>query len=243
MPDEISKYTGSPRIVGFKPVGLAARQAAALTEQAAKREAAGLMPLPKLITPAEAIDRIGIVFDDSGSMSTRIENAKAGVEEFLRSCKPGQTAVAVFPMNAPPLSLSTNLPALALLIKNIQVGGCTPLLQTLGKFNLEGAIGLNIAIVFSDGSPDYGRESSDYGRLVKKHLEAKVPVDTVFIGDGDSEDAIAFMKALAEDTGGIFLHFDSAKSNFRTEFKYLSPGLRYMLADKSFVEKLEKGEI
>ncbi len=244
MPDEITKYTGPPKIGGFKLVGLAAKQAEAAAQLARKREAAGLMPVPKLITPAEAIDRIGIVFDDSGSMGgDKIKNAREGVIEFLRSCKPNQTAVEIRPMNAPALALCTDLPALALLVQNINVSGCTPLLTTLNKFQLTGATGITRAIVFSDGSPDRGLEDSSYRTIVAKHKEAKIPVDTVFIGADWAVTAITFMKTLAEDTGGIFLHFDPAKSNFRTAFRYLSPGSRYMLADKSFVEKLEKGQV
>ena len=94
---------------------------------------------------------------------------------------------------------------------------------------------LTRAIVFSDGSPD----SSYTDNVVATCRENKIPVDTVFIGNANDTIALNFMKKLAEDTGGIFMHFDPAKSNFRTAFKYLSPGFRAMLADKSFADKLQ----
>jgi hypothetical protein len=73
-------------------------------------------------------------------------------------------------------------------------------------------------------------------------LERKVPVDTVYIGSKDDEKPVSVMKEIAERTGGVFLIFEPGKANFRTAFKYLSPGYRAMLADKSFVAKVESGE-
>jgi Mg-chelatase subunit ChlD len=212
----------------FKPAvsGLAARKAAA-----AQANKLANIVAPK--TAEEMEQRIGIVFDDSGSMRGALRTAKDGCEEFLRSCTKDQTAVCVYPLGQPPLQLSCNLPAIALLVEGIGIGDTTPLVQTLNKM-LE-SHNLTRAIAFSDGKPDSYREV-----LYESILSKKIPVDTVYLQTGGySNDAANFMRKLAEDTGGVFLEFKAGQSNFATAFKYLSPGLRYMLADKSFVANLE----
>jgi hypothetical protein len=206
--------------------GLAAKRAA--LAQSEPLTAAPTKP------PAEMEHRIGIVFDDSGSMCGEpIKNAHAGVEEFLRSCKPQETAVAIYPMNAAPLRLSVDLPALAMLARGVRDSGGTPLVRTLEQMLQHEK--LTRAIVFSDGSPD----NRIIDNVVTACKEKEIPVDTVFIGGEHENSAIGFMKALAEQTGGIFLHFAPGKANFRTAFRYLTPGNRYMLADKSFADKLQ----
>lgn len=201
----------------------------ALTGLAAKRVAASEKSGIVEINPTELEHRIGIVFDDSGSMyGTKIRDARAGVEEFLRSCEKDKTAVCIYPMNAAPIRLNNNLPALAILASKIEATGGTPLLLSLYKMLSDN--NLTRAIVFSDGQPN------DFD--IKLDKLKGIPVDTVYIGHTD-EYAERFMKELAEKTGGIYLKFDPSKSNFRTAFKYLSPGLRYMLTDKSFVSKLQ----
>lgn len=219
--------------------GLAARKA---KEQLASKENADARHEVRV---EDCKDRIGIIFDDSASMHGELAlNAVAGVEEFLRSCTPGQTAIAIVPMNSLGIDLVTNLPAVAIFTKglveekdtahhragHIKQSGGTPLLQTLKKLR-ENNPTLTRAIVFSDGEPDDHRFEK-YG----VHKEWGLIVDTVFIGMSSS----CFLQDLAELTGGIFLKFDPAKSNFATAFKYLSPGLRYMLTDGSGLkEKLE----
>lgn len=210
-----------PFVVKQHKVGLAAK----------KQEARALDPTaPVSINPAEMPDRIGIVFDDSGSMAgSAISDAHAGIEEFLRSCKPQTTAIAVYPMNAPAYRLNNNLPNTAMLVKTIRATGGTPALDTLKRMiNCEN---LTRAIMFSDG----GYSDYIFEGVVAICKEKSIPVDTVFIGPDDS----AQMQRLSEATGGIYLHFDGTKSNFRTAFKYLSPGFRAMLMDKSFADKIQ----
>lgn len=215
-----------------KLVGLAAKKAA-LEEQ----NKLAARDNPNVIVnrdPLSCEHRIGIVFDDSGSMSQQMNNVHAGVEEFLRSCKPNITSVAIYPMNASKYELTTDLPALAMLVKNIKATDSTPLCETAIKLS---TVNITRMIVFSDGVPDYD-DRLEYYRVVNIALEKKIPVDTVYLGRGNDA-GYEFMKKLASDTGGIFLHFDPSRSNFRTAFKYLSPGYRAMLMDKSFVAKLE----
>lgn len=213
---------------GFKPTGLAAIKQAAKNELMAQGKA--------IVKNADEMEhRIGIVFDDSGSMSrAQIEDAHGGIEEFLRSCTKDQTAVTIQPLNAAPLLLSSDLPALALLVKSIRATGGTPLVKRLNEMLSRNS--LTRAIIFSDGSPNTYQEE-EYEKILGFHI----PIDTVYISDSQykAQRAIEFMKKLAQNTDGYYLEFERGKSNFRTAFKYLSPGLRYLLADRSFVNKLE----
>jgi len=232
MSDELSIRPGGFKVGGAikigdstqKLTGLAARKAAALAQ-------AGIQEVAAPKTAAQMEHRIGIIFDDSGSMQhAQREDAKAGCEEFLRSCEKDNTAVAVYPLASEPIQLCSNLPAVAIMIRGISEAGRTPIVSKTKKMLLKN--NLTRAIIFSDGAPD----NSNYSEL----LAFKVPIDTVYIPNSYiSEDAVKFMKSLAQETGGIYLQFERGKSNFRTAFKYLSPGLRHMLADKSFVDKLE----
>lgn len=218
--NSIMKHTARPGAL----TGLAARKAAL--------EATGAVDVSVREKSAnEMKHRIGIVFDNSGSMyGKQLEDAKAGIEEFLRSCTKDQTAVAVAPLHGEALLLSKHLPAVAVMCKAIEAAGGTPLVQTAKK--MLNTNRLTRAIIFSDGAPN------DYDF---KPLLVDIPIDTVYIPEAGyiSESAEKFLRDIAEATGGIYLRFESGKSNFRTAFKYLSPGLRYMLADKSFVQKLE----
>lgn len=232
MSDEITKYnpsSGPPKFTPRGPLtGLAAKKAAA--EAAAKAlEKSGEQEI-KVRSIADMEHRIGIVFDDSGSMmGTKLENAKLGTEEFLRSCSKDNTAVCVYPMNVAGIGLSINLPAVALYVQGIKHRGGTPLLQTLIKMRNANS-SLTRAIVFSDGELD-DRRFSNYGI----NRDFGLIVDTVFIGSHSS----GFLEELAELTGGIFLKFDPSKSNFATAFKYLAPSMRHLLADRSFIDKIE----
>src|ERR1700743_839241 len=262
MSDEIvkiDKEEKKPFRPGAKPlVGLAARKAALANNPEAKE--IGEAHIPEL-PPGKMPDRIGVVFDDSGSMAgNAITDAHSGVEEFLRSFKPTTTAVAVYPMNDAALKLCTTLPALAQLVRNIRATGGTPAVETLRKMlNSED---LTRAIMFSDGSfsmhaweTKVSNDVEDFfassrqpnrslsGASVRAACNAgDISVDTVYIGQ-HNESAIANLKKIAEDTGGIFLLFFPGKVSFANAFKYLSPGNRLQLMDKSFKEKVENGEI
>ena len=201
---------------------------------ARKAQLAAELGFPEELKPTQMEHRIGIVFDDSGSMgAAQIADAHEGCEEFLRSCEPNKTAVAIYPMNAEPMLLCTNLPAIAIMVKSIRATGGTPLVQKLGEMMKKNS--LTRAIVFSDGCPQ-GYSELEYDSI----KSTKIPVDTAYISSGYIEARAAeFMEKLARDTGGIYLCFERGKSNFRTAFKYLSPGLRYMLADKSFKDQIQ----
>ena len=256
MSNEIVKQDEKKPIrPGATPVGLAAKKKLAQQQLAQEKlETVGYAELP----PNKMPDRIGIVFDDSGSMGGQsIVDAHDGVEKFLRSSKPQTTAVAVYPMNAKPLNLCTTLPVLAQLVRNIQATGGTPAVETLRTMlNTED---LTRAIMFSDGSfsmyswngiqneNDFWADSRQKLPASSTTLELcrikKISVDTVFIGHNANCEAARNLKRIAEDTDGIFLHFVPGKASFAKAFKYLSSGLRLQLMDKSFKEKVENGEI
>lgn len=230
-----------------KQTGLAAKLAQAKANSAsmstvvegAELKAPEAKPITYLaVTDPTIKDKLGIVFDDSGSMGViPIKEAKDGVIDFLRNCIPNQTAVALYPMNSRAYKLSTDLPSIANAVLDIKATDCTPLVATAQKMlNMNPA--LTRGIVFSDGSPDV----SDTTALVSNCTERKLSLDTVFIGSEANERAIAFMRKLAEDTGGTFIHLKPGVS-MRNTFKYLAPAYRGLLADKSFLNKVEKGEV
>lgn len=222
----------------IKQVGLAARKAAL----AEKQKETGIEPIELKVE--DATHRIGIIFDDSGSMmGSKITDAHGGTEEFLRCCDPRNTAVAVYPMNTDyhtAIVLSTKLYNIAQGIKTFEAVGSTPLFETTGK--MLKAENLTRGIIFSDGSPNWADESLK-DEVIEQAISKKVPLDTVFIGSEHDTRAVTLMKEIAERTGGVFIILDPSKSNFRTAFKYLSPGYRAMLADKSFVDKLQEGKV
>lgn len=214
----------------------------------------------KYVKPSETKDRTRVVFDDSGSMTSQIDNAKEGVIEYMRNCVPNTTAVSVHFLctnneeSSQLEKLNTDLPQTGLVLKHIHLNlGGTPLFTTMNK-----VVDMELTtrmVAFTDGSPtdDILSETNVMGWGHERHLKnadiiiakakAKgIPIDTVFFGSGSYADAIALLKYFAEQTGGYFLHFDPAKVNFRTAFKYLAPVNRKMLASASFRAELESGK-
>lgn len=235
----------------------------ASTALAAGKESA--QAIVRYIPPGECPDRIRVVFDDSGSMGGEIENAKKGVVEFLRNCIPNQTAVAVHFMNTKEWStdLRSNLLELAVDIQESHLSrGGTPFFNTL-KHALEATPTLTRLIAFTDGLPsdalaaDYGEElDTFYGSSagpwiasasiiikIAKATGSGIPIDTVYFGNGAeyNKREMELLKYLSVQTGGYFLHFDPAKVNFATAFKYLAPVNRLRLASGSFRASVESG--
>lgn len=253
----------------------AARAAAAA---AAEKNPATIM---KYIPPAECAERNRIVFDDSGSMDTYLEDAKKGVVEFLRNCIPNQTAVALHFMNSGLLELQSDLPQLSThILERRYRSGSTPFFSTLKKA-LEASPQATRIIAFTDGAPtdelepenaaeiqsSWGRTSySDWQQSANIIIQIAhalgdqsltngfvsstssahgpcIPIDTVYFGTASeyAQKNIELLKYLSTQTGGYFLHFDPAKVNFRTAFKYLAPVHRLMLASESFKADVESG--
>jgi hypothetical protein len=251
---------GAPRNYNdAKRAALEAAKAASATSTG-KKDA-----LIRYILPADCPDRIRIVFDDSGSMSGQVTNAKSGVVEFLRNCIPNQTSVAVHPMCTTTwdTSLRSDLPQLGRDVEECRfyLGG-TPFFNTLKKA-LEATPTLTRLVAFTDGSPtDYLRAEqeneldtywrnkdewhSSAGIIIKiaKNTGAGIPIDTVFFGVANewTKRERVLLKYLSDSTGGFFMVFDPTKVNFRTAFKYLAPVNRLQLTSGSFRAAIERGE-
>src|ERR1017187_8873699 len=224
--------------------------------EAAKAAAKGIQPgentaLMHWISPDKCADRIRVVFDDSGSMHSQIENAKKGVVEFLRNCIPNQTAVALHFMNTTHwnTTLRSDLPLLGSDVEEVNLdSGGTPFFNTLKKA-LEATPTLTRLIAFTDGSPtdmlsaeestemssswdtsSAWTSSADVIIKIASSTGAGIPIDTVYFGEGNEDRReIVLLKYLSSKTGGYFLHFDPAKVNFAQAFKYLAPINRLML--------------
>jgi hypothetical protein len=181
-------------------------------------------------------NRIGIVFDDSGSMyGEKIKTAHEGLDVFIKNCNSNETAIALYPMNAERKNLSTDYAEIGLFGMTIGATGSTPLYETLSSMLAEEDITRGVA--FSDGSPsrDFTKES-----CFAEYQLRKVPVDAIFIGEiGDGD---AAMKELAVRTGGIFLHLTDP-SLLSKALKYLTPAYRAMLMNPEIKAKVERGEL
>lgn len=255
---------------GDKDAHFAALKAAAQAAKVKPPDVNEALKRPKdLPKPEDCAERMRIIFDDSGSMmGDKIVNAKAGVVEYLRSSTLGSTAVAIHLLNGKSYERwdydlddsSSKLPAIiadatissdlilvasAVADDSLRATGGTPLEKVILEA-LRDTPRATRLIAFSDGQPD---SKSSTEQIIKLAKEYGIPIDTVYLDDenesiwgrSSSATAISYMQNLAEATGGIFLHFKKGTS-FRDGFKYLSAGKRLMLMDKSFKEKVERGE-
>jgi len=266
MAFQVGNFKSSSSVDAKKAAIEAAKAASSGAKALGSGESASA--IMKYIPAAECADRIRIVFDDSGSMSGEIENAKKGVVEFLRNCIPNQTAVAVHFMctTAWNTVLRSDLPALGADVEeaNLVLGG-TPMFNTMLKAMKESPL-LTRMVVFTDGSPtdkldsesdtviqDYWGSGADTWRrsadviidLAKRFGGEKcIPIDTIFFGPATdyTQKQRDLLKYLSDQTGGFFMVFDPAKVNFKTAFKYLAPVNRLQLTSGNFRAALERGE-
>jgi hypothetical protein len=222
--------------------------------------------------PEMASERIGIVFDDSGSMAGgKIQDAIEGVTEFMRDCVPNETAVSVFPISLsdnhyrngnPRLPYSCNLPSHASDITKYTDQGGTPLFKSIRALLAE-EMKPSRLIVFSDGQPDEGESGLDsqperkglYSEeiipatpgIINDIKAAGIVCDTCYIANSgfnkEFDTGYKIMKRLAEETGGIFMVFERGKCSFKHGFKFLTKSNRLLLADASFKTALEEGRV
>jgi len=202
--------------------------------------------------PTKMDNRIGIIFDDSGSMgsesyispqaltkdpslaskarNTKLEDAKEGVKEFFKACDLRTTSCALYGFSEHRrYPLSTDIITLSAVSDSFDSDQGTPLYSTSKKMINKEPV--NRMIIFSDGEPtDYGHE-----QLIEEAVAHKIPIDTVFIGNSAHGEAV--MKDIAEKTGGMFLKFADS-TNFRKAFKYLAPAFRGYLADPNFKKQI-----
>jgi len=219
MTEQNGLVKSNPRFQ-IKKTGIAARLHAA--EQA--------KPEPKAMP-----NRIGIVMDDSGSMSGEpISQAHKAIETFVNNSNSFDTSLALYPLNEREHPLNNDLCAIAIAAKGIPATGGTPLYSKLVQLINNEPI--TRAIAFSDGMPNGEPESKT--ECFRLYCERHIPIDTVYIGSGENRE----LQELAERTGGIYMHFTNLQA-FAKSFKYLTPGYRAMLTDGSFREKVQRGEV
>jgi|SRR5580765_390382 len=212
---------------------------------AAKREAAQKKIAE--LNPLDMANKLAIVFDDSGSMNgQKIRDAHDGVRGFTNQCIPTETSLAVYPLNDDYKPLTCNYDLLNLAVSSIRATGGTPLYAKTQQA-LKHSDGYDRLVLFSDGDPTdknvgYGDEytKDNHEETIKLANSVETPLDTVYIGI-EGTTGYDVMKDLADKTGGIFIHFKDA-SSLASGLKYLSPGLRGLLANPEIKAKIERGE-
>src|SRR5271155_651408 len=84
------------------------------------------------LDPNDRKNRIGLVCDDSGSMSGEaITNAHLAVTNFTANCKPQETSICIYPLNAASKPLTCNYDILNMYWNSISATGGTPLYTIL----------------------------------------------------------------------------------------------------------------
>lgn len=232
------------------------------------------------VEPSQALERVEIVFDNSGSMKGQaIKDAKEGVTEFMKACTPNETAIRITPLNSANyenansnvIKFTCNLPTIAAKLAEFDAGGGTPLYQKIKSAltnEHRGDLTPSRIIAFSDGQAGDGyarrdkyrplfeetlpntaaitQDSESHLKVVEESKARGIVIDTCYIWDGRGEKespTYKTMKAIADDTGGVFILFEKGKCDFRRGFKYLTKGNRLLLMDSNFKTKLEAGQI
>jgi Mg-chelatase subunit ChlD len=201
------------------------------------------------LDPTKCKNRIGLICDDSGSMGTdKMTDAHSAVSGFLTNCKPQETSICIYPLNAQPKPLSCNYDIIRMYWNGINATGGTPLYSKLKEMIEKDSL-VNRAVVFSDGSPtdwrvfNYGEDGNpDKSALdiIKLYTDKEAPIDTIFIGQ-EYDSGFKEMKKLAELGKGIFIHFKDS-SSLSSGLKYLAPAYRALLANPEIKAKIERGE-
>jgi Mg-chelatase subunit ChlD len=179
-------------------------------------------------------NRLGLVMDDSGSMSGVMDKCHLAIDTFIKNCNCNDTALALYPLNAEAKNLTNNYAQIGLYSSTIRATGGTPLFAKLKQ--MIQTENLTRAVAFSDGDPT---DSHFETEAIALYIEKKIPIDTIFIGSM-GERGYLTMQRIAEKTGGIFLHFTDA-SVLAKSLKYLTPAFRYMLENADLKAKAEKG--
>ena len=244
MPDD-KLSTGLPDIMkpSFGKRGIAGQRA---------KVEAQLKDLDPLTVP----NRLGIIFDNSGSMGSiapsgnrAVDDAKTGVRNFLASCKSLETSVCIYPFQKEGTVLTCDYSVLNIYVAGLDANAGTPLYTTMIKLLNDQKI--TRGVIFSDGEPtDDSRYSWEHDKpestkskkeqAIEAAKSKEMPFDTIFIGDKEAS-GYKEMKWIAEQTGGIFINFEDSYS-LSKNLKYLSPGLRFLLANEELKKKVERGE-
>jgi Mg-chelatase subunit ChlD len=200
------------------------------------------------IDPQTMPNRLCLMLDTSGSMSTeekdsksRLDLLKEAVQNFVSRCDLQNTAIAVktFP-GSEATKLSSQTGFLIAYTLGLTHGGGTPLRQCVETALEE--VPMTRGVIVSDGGATDWRNSADRDdefvldlkpegdTLLAKYKDLNIPLDCVHISSGsDGED---LLKRIAKATGGIFMKFTDV-SAFSKAFGYLTPSYRAMLTSGS----------
>ncbi len=206
---------------------------------------------PKTITNFDSASNlplsVGLLFDHSGSMKTRMEAAKKAASEFLeRVIKPADRAfVAGFSFDAtkdaPFVSAKGSL---AEQLSNVpEAGGGTSLYDAIitALYRFRGVAGRKALVILTDGEDTTSRVS--YDEMLTYARAARVPL--YFVGVGMSVTEIggtSRMKSLAAETGGVAYFVNNVKKLGET-YAQLESELRsqYLLAYETESSKTDRG--
>ena len=215
---------------------------------AANREQANSV-IEKL-DPNTVPNRIGLVFDDSGSMAgQQIEDAKIGVKNFTQASNYQDTSIALYPLNKDKKPLTVDYDILNLFVLGLTAGNGTPLYTKL--VDMIDNEKITRAVVFSDGSPtdskllgsaeSWDSKPKDFAvSCITKYTDKEVPIDTIFIGQ-EHDSGYKEMQEIARLTNGVFVHFTDT-NKLAQNLKYLAPRYRALLTSADLKEKIQKGE-
>ena len=235
MPEDQLKVVSKPPMGGLKK-GI-------LANQANYKEAM------RSVDPLTVPNRLGLVLDDSTSMGTEgMDNAHKAVKGFTDSCNALETSIAVYPLTKESKALTCDYDLLNMYVLGIGPTGGTPLYGTLQKLIVEQKI--TRAIAFSDGGPTdsqllesdsfFSRGSALAHSVVRQFIEKEVPVDTIFIGEKESNGHNE-LQELSLLTGGTCVHFTDMQT-LGQSLKYLAPKFRALLANPEIKARIERGE-
>ena len=202
--------------------------------------AANASHVDKQSDPNTAENRIAIMADTSGSMSSydgssqsKINLLKTALAGFIQQINPDNTSIAVytFPLGSRWYEetedvdstqlhgvthrLSRDKTLLQLTVQGLSAGGSTPMHDTMQKVLDE--VSLTRGIIISDGGADAPMFTLDKAQLF---AESETVVDCVHIGSSASGESL--LKEIAQITGGLYLKFDIVE-NFSKAFSFLSP--------------------
>lgn len=260
---------GSIKITGKSRLHSALAQAGATTQSSDESfkkavENVTASSVDKVNDPLTALNRIAIMADCSGSMSSaagngirnsKIELLRQALTGFINQVNFDNTSVAIytFPMwehseeygdqfhdpNVPQTQgikyrLSRDKTLLTFGAQSLNASGGTPMAQTMGHVIAD--IPLTRGIVISDGVADSSENALRQARLFAK---SETIVDTVHIGDSSSGEKL--LQQIAQITGGIYIKFDNV-ANFAKAFSFLTPEGRATLMLSGNIGTLEGKE-
>jgi Ca-activated chloride channel homolog len=157
---------------------------------------------------------IGVVLDVSGSMKSRMSEARAAIRAFLDAAHPEDEAFLMTFSNRPALqaSFTTDLPAIPYHLVRSKVGGATALVDSV-YFALQqmrtASHPRRALVLVSDGRDNRSRYSK--AELIRIAMETDVQVYTIGLSDNtrtkqeflEDRSGLALLESLSNVSGGL----------------------------------------